>query len=242
MQTTIDNYLINYKVFGDKNKKDILILHGWGQSAKDWEKVAIRLGQKYRIFVPDLLGFGSFKKGEINYSFEDYLSFVSSLIKKFKLKNYILIGHSFGGKLAIAHTSKNNSAVSKLILISPSGIEERGVFTRLKIILIKIFKFLPWTNAFKGVAYLYSYDYKTAGKLLPTFKRVAPIKVDKEAKKISSDTLIIWPERDEQVNLKWSKKLKRLIPGSELRVLWKANHSPHITDPDRLLRIINEYL
>ena len=87
MQTTINNYLISYKIYGDKNKNIILILHGWKQNAEDWDKVAKQLGQKYRVYVPDLLGFGSLKKGQTNYSFEDYLSFVSSFTKKFKLKN-----------------------------------------------------------------------------------------------------------------------------------------------------------
>lgn len=242
MQTTIDNYLINYKFFGGKNRKNLLILHGWGQSAEDWEKVAKQLGQRYRVFVPDLLGFGSFKKGKTNYCFEDYLSFVSSFTKKLKLKNYILIGHSFGGKIAIGYAFKNNKAVNKLILISPSGIEERSIFTKIKMILIKFFKLLPGSSTFKGVNFLYSYDYKTAGILLPTFKNVAPINVEEKAKKIKSDTLIIWPEKDEQLNVKWSKKLMGLIPNSTLRILWKTDHSPHLTNPDKLLRTLDEYL
>ncbi len=242
MQTTINNYLISYKIYGDKNKNIILILHGWKQNAEDWDKVAKQLGQKYRVYVPDLLGFGSLKKGQTNYSFEDYLSFVSSFTKKFKLKNYILIGHSFGGKIAIDYASKNNDAVNKLILISPSGIEERNIFTKLKIIMIKFLKLLPRSRAFKGVNFLYSYDYRAAGKLLPTFKNVAPIRVEDKAKKIKSDTLIIWPERDEQLNVKWSKKLKELIPNSKLRILWKTDHSPHLTNPDKLLGILDEYL
>jgi len=58
MQAVINDILTEYNILGLKNNEDIIIIHGWGQSSRDWEYVAQTLSDKYRVVVLDLPGFG----------------------------------------------------------------------------------------------------------------------------------------------------------------------------------------
>lgn len=246
MQTVIDGVLTEYNTFGQKNKNNILILHGWGQSSKNWEYVGQVLSKNYNIFLLDLPGFGGSSIPEAPFNTEDYSNFVNQFIKKIIKGKVILIGHSFGGKIAIKLTSKNPAYIEKLFLISPSGIESRSIITDLKIVLVKIIKVVFfWTPKNIKNTLLQKFgsrDYVNSDKMKGTFIKTVGEMVVNDAKNIRVPTVIIWGENDEEINLKNSKKLKRLINGSILRVIWGQRHSANIESPDKLLSILNDYV
>lgn len=246
MQTVVSGVLTSYRTFGRGNKKNILILHGWGQSSKNWEYIGRALSKNYNVFLLDLPGFGDSSIPEAPFNTEDYSNFVRQFIKKIIKRKIILIGHSFGGKIAIKLASKNPADIEKLFLISPSGIESRSVITNLKIILAKIIKIaLFWApKNFKNLLLqkFGSRDYVNSGEMKETFIKTVKEMVVDDAKSIRVPTIIIWGENDEEVDLKNSKKLKQLIDISILRVVWGQGHSVNIESPDKLLAILNDYV
>lgn len=245
MQAVIDGILTNYEILGSNNPKDILILHGWGQSLENWRIVAKNLNSKYRVILLDLPGFGSSSFPGDNYHTADYSEFVSKFINKLDLSNLILIGHSLGGKIAIKN-SATNLKIKDLFLISPSGINDKGFVAKIKIFIINIFKFftswLPKKIKDKLINIFASSDYSRAGRMRKIFKNVVDEKVIDEAKKIIIPTVIIWGENDQEVDFKTSKILKSLIKNSTLRVLWGLGHSPNIESPKKLTNLLFEYL
>jgi pimeloyl-ACP methyl ester carboxylesterase len=139
MQTVIDDILTNYQILGPTNSKTILILHGWGQNLNNWMYLAHKLAGNFKVALVDLPGFGSSSLPKSAYGVADYSQFVSDFTKKIKLTDFYLLGHSFGGKVAIDFASKSPSAI-KLFLVSPSGIDKKTLSVRVKIALSKTFK------------------------------------------------------------------------------------------------------
>ncbi len=243
MQTVIDGILINYEVLGNKNTKTILILHGWKNSLKNWESIAKNLANKFKVVLIDLPGFGASSVPK-NQPFDtfDYAETVMKFIEKLNLKNITLIGHSFGGKTGIVVASKNNK-IDKLILVDASGINSKSLVTLLKIYLSKTVKLIfPKNLAAKVSASLSSEDYKTAGNLKDSFKKIVTQDISENAKKIKIPTLIIWGENDKDVPLTSAKVLKNIIPNSSLRIVWKAGHHPHLEKPEKFLETVEEFL
>jgi len=245
MQAVINDILTEYNILGLKNNEDIIIIHGWGQSSKDWEYVAQTLSDKYRVVVLDLPGFGGSSLPPKPYNTEMYAKFIKNFIEKLGLRKVILIGHSLGGKISIC-LSAGSTNIKKLFLIAPSGIENKSVITIVKIILVKILKvFLFWLPLKIRQKYVYllgSRDYLNAGEMRETLKKVINENVTKQAAKIKVPTVIVWGEKDEEVNLKTSKKLRGLIKNSTLRIIWGERHSVNIESPDKLLSILADYL
>ena len=85
----------------------ILILHGWGSCAQNWQRVKDGLeGGGYRVYLSDLPGFGKGPALEKTWLTEDYVNWLNEYCEKNNLSQFFLIGHSFGGALAVKFSLK----------------------------------------------------------------------------------------------------------------------------------------
>jgi pimeloyl-ACP methyl ester carboxylesterase len=121
--TTIDNLEIAYIKEG-KGKQTIVFIHGLSSNADAWSRNIENLKEKYTCVALDLPGFGKSSKVAPAYRPTYYADIVVKLIKKLKLKNVIVAGHSMGGQAAIKLAINHPDKLKKLILIAPAGIEE----------------------------------------------------------------------------------------------------------------------
>lgn len=216
----------------------ILILHGWGQFEPgqhrflEVKKLLEKRG--YRVFTPDLPGFGSNQLKKEKLTFEDYVEFVREYIKEKKLQQVILIGHSFGGRIAIRFTSLHPEFVKKLVLVSASGIvHPLSVKRRVVSLMVKLIKpvfslpIIDKTSAtIKGVLYkgIGEYDYYKAGNLQKTFKNIYRVSVSNDLPYINVPTLIIWGEKDSMTPLADGKYMNEKIKSSQLVIVKNEGH------------------
>lgn len=207
--------------------------------------VGAKLAEKYRVILLDLPGFGSSSVPEKIFNAEEYSNFVNQFVDKINLDKFILIGHSLGGKIAIKN-SVNNQKNDSLFLISPSGVNNRTLISNLKIIIVKILKifvfWLPDTLKTKLIELFASPDYINAGKMQKIFRKIVNEEVVNDAREINIPTYIIWGDKDSEVKVSTSKKLKSLIKDSTLRILWGVGHSPNIEAPEKLVNLLLEYI
>ncbi len=243
MQTVIDNILINHEILGQKNQNTVLILHGWKNSLKNWEEVSKKLSVKNKVILVDLPGFGNSSMPKKQpFDTYDYAQTMNKFIEKLNLNNITLIGHSFGGKTGVIMASTNPN-LKKLILVDISGIINRNLLVSVKKYLFKLIKlFLPQNMTDKFSNLLSSEDYRNAGNLKESFKKIVTQDIRENAKKIKIPTLIVWGENDKDVPLSSAKTLKAIIPNSILRIVWRATHHPHLEKPDKFIEIIEEFI
>jgi len=129
------NLKMRYMDIGDQNaQKVIVLLHGKNFSGYYWERVAKHLlKRKYRVIIPDQIGFGkSSKPDAYQYSFGQLALNTKSLLKHLQVKKIDLVGHSMGGMLATTFTANYSPIVNKLILINPIGLEDYGKYAEFK--------------------------------------------------------------------------------------------------------------
>jgi len=230
---------INYLGFGQGNKK-IIFLHGWQANGKSFLPLVPYLYKKYKIFLPDLPGFGKSKSNPKLKSSFDYAKEIIKWIKSKKIKNIYLTGHSFGGKIAAIIAQKEPQLVKKLILIAPSGIKNKklSVLYRIKAIIPQriISTFSPFLKRL-----LASRDYKEAGKLLPLLKNLVKEDLQKNFSEIKAPTLIIWGENDKELNKENGKTIKKLIKNSKLKIV-EGDHFPFLENPKKIAKLIENFI
>lgn len=106
-----DNAEINYKVYGDGGAT-LLFVHGSYADQTYWDEQVKYFSPDYRVVTFDLPGHGKSGKERINWSVQSYAEDVYAVIKKLKLKNVILIGHSLGADInLIAATSHPKNVI-----------------------------------------------------------------------------------------------------------------------------------
>lgn len=98
----------------------LLFLHYWGGSSRTWGPVIAGLGAGYRNITPDLRGWGDSAAPASGYALADFARDILALIDSLALENYVLVGHSMGGKIAQLLASQRPAGLTGLVLVAPS--------------------------------------------------------------------------------------------------------------------------
>jgi pimeloyl-ACP methyl ester carboxylesterase len=247
MQIVIENVLVHYEVFGKKgkDKKTILILHGWGRTSADWRESAQKLSEKQKVIILDLPGFGnSTIPGNETWGIFEYAEAIEKFVRKLNLKNLILMGHSFGGEISLTIAAKNPAYLKNLILVDSAGVDQANLLTKIKIKAFRLGKMLPLPkNLYENLVRRFgSATYAAAGKLRSSFKKIENQDISNLIPSIKIPTLIIWGEKDRVLLVSWGQKIRKLITNSTLRIVWGAGHHPHLEKPEKFLEIVNEFI
>jgi pimeloyl-ACP methyl ester carboxylesterase len=237
----------NYKIGG--GGENFLILHGWNGSSDSWRKIIEILEIKYKVICPDFPGFGKTETPKIPWSLNDFVEWLREFTEKLNLKEFFLLGHSFGGRVAIKFSISHPEKVKKLILVSSAGIrQEWGLKEKIIFQISKIgnaifsknhfFRFKDGArNFFYRIARIKDYS-KAKGMMKETMKKIVEEDLLPELPKIQKETLIIWGEKDKIIPLKYAFLFKEKIKNSKLEILPKIGHSPHLEDPEKLAEVL----
>ena len=141
----------NFKVAG--NGQPVLILHGWGASSSSWEKVQeILSDNNYKVFCPDLPGFGKTEAPEKAWGVSDYVDWVLEFTKTQNLDNFILIGHSFGGRVSIKFANYYPEKIKSLILCDSAGLKvSPSLRRRMVLTFVGFFKLISGITFFSKI-------------------------------------------------------------------------------------------
>lgn len=236
---------------GTMNK--IFILHGWTYSSLDnnpldkWQPF-IKLIKSHKIESTIFRIPGLTKDVNQVWNIEKYVEWLKKIVDKEKGK-VVLIGHSNGGRIAFSFAQKYPEKVSKLILIDSAGIYHNELPIRLKRfvfkILAKIGKKITSSEKLKIILYKLARegDYKNATSAQRQ-TMLSLIKTDFTPiiSKVKIPTLIIWGDKDRITPLSDGKLIHKLIKGSKLEIIKDAHHAPQFTNPEKVAKIIHEYL
>jgi esterase len=107
-----------YRKFGDG--PPLIILHGLYGSSDNWVTIARRLGDSYTVYLPDQRNHGQSPHSNI-HDYDSMRDDLFELLTDLRLKKIFLVGHSMGGKTAIAFAARWPEMINGLIVadISP---------------------------------------------------------------------------------------------------------------------------
>ena len=237
-----DGIKINYKESGPKDQNGLIFLHGWGQNIAMMEPIAKPFHKDHHILIVDLPGFGLSDEPKTVWDLSDYVEMLHSLIQKLKFKNVTLIGHSFGGKIALLYTLKY--PVNKLVLLASPYKKKIKELTNKQKILKKLSK-VPILNKFADIAkrHIGSTDYRNSTPLMRDIL-VKHINTDisEEIKGIKCPTLIIWGTEDEAVSYEDGVELECIIPDSGLVTYEGCTHYAYLERLNQTISILESFL
>lgn len=199
----------------------VLILHGWGCDVNVMRRIFYFLAQRgHDVVSVDLPGFGRSGMPRSDYTIFDYSSLIEELIKTLFRRPVALLGHSFGGRIAIILGS--SPLIDRLILVAAAGMKPR----RRPSYYIRLARYKLITKVLKKPSCdAGSDDYRA---LKPEMKRVfvsvVNTHLERQAKMVNVPTLIIWGACDDQTPPYMAKRLNRLIKGSALIMLKGCGH------------------
>ena len=232
------------------NWMKVYILHGWtlgNDSREKWSPFISEL--ETRGLEPLFLSLPGFGENELDspWSIDDYVSWLLSLLPKDE--KIVLVGHSFGGHIAVTFAAVYPKKVDKLILISSSGLREHALKSRLKrkvfSLPAKLGKRLTSSEKLRGVLYKLARerDYLSASPVMrETMKLAISHDVALLLKNVEAKTCLIWGENDVVTPLSLGKVFENQIKNSVLHVLPGERHSPQFTNASGVAELSKEFL
>lgn len=254
MEININGVKTNYEIYLPAGQaggqgQPFLLLHGWGSNSTRWESVAKIISDKgYKVIVPDLPGFGKSSELQEPWDANKYIDWLEKFIIEIKIKDYLLLGHSFGGALASKIAIKKPQEVKKLFLVAAAVIREKtakkGFLAKLAK-AIKIFQFLPYFSFFRKAVYKFiirksDYSY-VEGIMKQTYLNIIKEDLSFKIPFIKVPTIIIWGDKDELTPIKDARIINEKVKNSKLFVIPDANHNlDRHEHPEKITEIILE--
>lgn len=231
-QAVIKNNLISYQSYGENKNISIVFLHGWRSEGAVWTDVVKLMqskGFEGSIYCLDLPGFGESSTPNKDFNLDDYCVIVDEFMRKMDLKKVVLVGHSFGGRIAIKLAAKHFGWIEKLVLVDSAGLNLDTDRKKIIQIAAKVARPIFYPNFMKNMRkWIYlkmgSGDYLATPELQQIFLNTINEDLTECLKKIETPTLILWGGRDKDTPLEYAKIMKREIVGAKLRVFEEAGH------------------
>lgn len=249
-QVVVHELLTTY-YYSEGKGKPLVFLHGWGSNSTFWFKAIDKIvGAGYRLYFLDMPGFGKTEMPQDAFTTQKYAEFVTAFIDKLGIDDYVLIGHSFGGKVAVKIASTHtDSRLSGLVLVDASGLPHTSVLTKLKAKAAHTLRplFTPrimQSARNKLLRFFGSDDYVAVPQLRQTFINIIQEHITFDLPKIKSPTLIVWGAEDdnEYSPPEDAHIFHKHIHNSQLCMIDGAKHYSFMDKPVDFQKVIIEFV
>jgi pimeloyl-ACP methyl ester carboxylesterase len=232
----------------------VLLLHGWGTDHSLFRPLIELLSKKYHVLALDLPGFGQSAEPPNAWDVGDYAAFVQKFLAQKGISVCSILGHSFGGRVAIkiAAAPPPQLTIKKLVLLAAAGIKPPATekstarakrYKRAKRLLesAPMRRFFP--GAMEKLRQKYgSADYKAAS---PHMRKVLVKTVNEDLapllSAIKTPTLCVWGRNDTATPLSDGERMTREIPDAGLVILENAGHYAFLEQLPQFLRVMASF-
>ena len=235
----------------------LLLLHGLGASAERWEDVIPLFAKKFKVIVPDLIGFGYSDKPMIDYTTDYFAEFISKFLNEVGVEKPNIIGSSLGGQIAAEFTINHNMDVGKLVLVSPSGIMKHSTPALDAYISAALYPNNDSAlNAFQTMSCRNDVNEKTISgfvermqlpnakmAFMSTLLGLSNSKaITEKLQLITIPTLIVWGENDPVIPIEYAQSFISGINDCRFYKMLGCGHTPYAEEPDTFFQIVSDFL
>jgi len=230
----------------------LLFIHGAGASHILWSLQVKHFKQTHRVIALDLSGHGDSQAAEEDPEIQDqYVRELASLVQHLSLDNFVLIGHSMGGGIAMSYVLQNDVRMPRaLVLVSTSSdldMRKRGPGMAKEAIEINLFLLQSALKRVKSP----EYELKRAGTkvslanpwiMQSDLRACDQFDISDRVGEITLPAFVIVGEHDDLIPPSVAKQLEVSLPRADIAVIRGANHSPMIEAPEEFNRLLSKFL
>lgn len=221
MKIIVSGISTHYQQLGDDTKPVVLFIHGWGGSHQSLYQLALNLQDWYRCILIDLPGFGHTANPPPTWGVPEYSTYICDFLSCLNLAKVTVVGHSFGGAIALNLASNFSQHVSQIIVFAPSWHRKNVINplnkSRLRSVplLRKIIYRLFYPNS----------DLLKYPQLEDNFKRIMSQDLTETVQNIKLPTLIMWGDNDTYVPYSDGQLLHQYIALSAIKIFPDIGHN-----------------
>ena len=236
----------------------VVLLHGLGSRKEDWLPVLEPMAQKYRLLVPDQIGFGRSDKPLLDYSIQTYVDFLNEFLRQLKVEKASLVGESLGGWIAGLYVAEIGGGahlipVEKVVLVDAAGLKQDqpipdlnpSSLAAMRGLMEAVFYDTSWLNedALRKIFTdkLAVHDGYTVRSLLGN-PALGTERLDDRLGSIKVPTLVAWGKQDKLLPIAAGERYAAGIAGAKLVSFEKCGHVPAIEKTEEFVTAVVAFL
>ena len=236
----------------------VVLLHGLGSRKEDWLPMLEPLSQKYRLLVPDQIGFGKSEKPLLDYSVQTYVDFLNEFLRQLKVEKASMVGESLGGWIAGLYVAELGGgahliAVEKLVLVDAAGLQQDkppsnlnpSSLAAMRGLMEAVFYDTSWLteDALRKIFTdkLAAHDGYTVRSLLGN-PALSAERLDDKLGNIKIATLVVWGKQDKLLPMASGERYAAGIVGAKLVSFDKCGHVPPIEKTEEFVAAVTGFL
>jgi pimeloyl-ACP methyl ester carboxylesterase len=252
---TYDDQQLSYEKVGEG--KALVVLHGWGSSARVMMPACKLLSHIRCCYVVDLPGFGESPEPKRAFSIDDYADLIAAFIEKLD-GSVDLFVHSFGGRITLKLLSRAgiSQKIDKVLITGGAGMKPRRsskfYFRKYLAKSLKApFLILPgklreralnWLRSTDLWKSLGSSDYQQlSGVMRETFVKSVTEHLDSSLSKIDHEVFLLWGRNDDATPLYQAERMEKGLKNAALVVIEDAGHYAFLDKPKQFAAIAEAY-
>jgi pimeloyl-ACP methyl ester carboxylesterase len=235
----------------------LLYLHGlsgWGR----WESYHMTLGLTNLVYAPQLPGWQDGQVPASMTSARDYARVMTQFLDAIGISTVDLVGHSFGGWIALHMAVECPARISRLVLIDAMGVSvPESPAANLEVMDEEAFLLAAFAQSgvvvvrgdFGGVVedvrkgQEFEKQWKNRGIVAQVVRsHYADPELTQQVRTITAGTLIVWGREDGIVPWRHGEVLAAAIPQSKFAVIADAGHTPMRDKRETFQRIVRDFL
>lgn len=231
----------------------VIILHGWGCSGSTmaiFETTIAENCPQWKIFNLDLPGFGASTEPPETWGIERYTRALEEFVAKLGIRRPALIGHSFGGRMSILYSSRNET--DRVVLVDAAGIKpRRSMRYYFRVYSFKTAKrLLPLVTGRRRAEKIIESWRKKAGssdysQASPRMRAILSRCVNEDLRNvmglIKAPTLLIWGTEDTATPISDARIMLKRIPGAALVEYPGCGHFSFLDNPGQTRAVITSF-
>jgi pimeloyl-ACP methyl ester carboxylesterase len=235
----------------------LVYLHGLSASNR-WESHHLALAITNLVYAVQLPGWVEGSIPAVIESAHDYARFIFALLDALGLDRVDLVGHSFGGWIALYLAAEYPSRVNRLVLADAMGLDVpeapaadlaamdqdsflRAAFVETGRVLVPG----DFGGAIEDVRLGQEFETQWRSRELIlglTRGRLADSELTAKLPSITAEALIVWGHDDRLVPYQHGELLARMIPRARLRLIDGAGHTPMRERRETFQRLVRDFL
>ena len=263
-----------WSIVDTEDLPSFVFLHsfGGGASAYEWSKVYPAFANDYRIFAPDLIGWGQSAHPVRDYQIADYLTTIAEFIQACR-PPVIAVASSLTAALTVRLAIQQPSLFQKLFLVCPSGFadfgQDAGRRLPLQVINTPLLDRLIYTlGAENEVAvrnflerFLFAKPERVSPEMVAAYLESAQQPNAEYAalaflrgdlyfdlalyiQQLTVPTIVLWGEQAQFINVSSGRRLAQMNPGAieAFEAIATAGVLPHLEVPEVVIGLLQRYL
>ncbi len=221
------------------NSPAVVLVHGFIISSRYMVPVAKSLAPHFRVYAPDLPGFGNTGEPGRVLDVAELADALARWMEVVGLERAILLGNSFGCQTVAHFAVRHPARVERAVLVGPTVDPQRRTVLGQA---LQLARDAPRERIPLWLIHIPDYFKAGVRRILCTAQYALTDRIEETVRHVHVPTLVVRGERDPIVPQRWAEELTNLLPRGRLVVIPGGAHALNYSSPRQLACVVQAFL